>query len=70
MGVNVTARAQTADALEQAARTLKRHIRESRELLGVVRRAQVGLIGIEVETVNTQTPGGHGGTSQNTAEVV
>lgn len=59
MGVNVTARAQTVDELDQAARVLKRHIRESRDVLSAVRRAQAVVTGIEVETINQTQPGGH-----------
>lgn len=67
MAGNVTARAQTVDELDQAARTLKRHIRESREILGAVRRAQAAVTGIEVETITTQ-PGGHSDPTQNRSE--
>lgn len=49
MAVNQAARAQTAQTLDQVARALKRQIRESRELLGLVRRAEVTLLGIEVQ---------------------
>ena len=62
MSGNVTAKAQTANELDLAARVLKRHIRESREILGAVRRAQAAVIGVEVETIETHSPqGGHSG---------
>lgn len=60
MAANQAARAQTAQTLDQVARALKRQIRESRELLGLVRRAEVTLLGIEVQDVqnNAQLPEG------------
>lgn len=57
MSTNVTARAQTADALEQAANALKRSMGVSRRALQTIRQAQVTLIGIEVETTQSQQGG-------------
>jgi hypothetical protein len=70
--MDAKAKAQAVDAFEHARRTLKKHQRETREMLAVLTRAQVGLLdgedrvralGIEVQT--TQSSGGHSG-NQNT----
>lgn len=58
--------AQTIQVLESAARTIKRHIRESREILGAIKRAEVSLLGVSVETVtDTQTEEGHSDSSES-----
>jgi Flp pilus assembly protein TadG len=46
----VTARAQAVNTLDEVARALKRHHRETRDLIQAVRRAQVTALGITVET--------------------
>lgn len=64
---DATAKAQAADALEQAAQALKRNIGVSRRVLQIVRQAQVGLIGIEVETHSPNQEGIVDGSSNQEA---
>jgi hypothetical protein len=61
----VKAQAQTVEALEQSAQSLKRNIATSRKALQAVRQAQAVLLGIQV-TVHTQSPeGSHSDTSNS-----
>lgn len=61
MDSNATARAQAADSLDEAAKALKRTIATCRTTLQTVRQVQAQVIGIEVETIQTQPRGGHSG---------
>lgn len=66
--MNAKARAQADAALEEAARILKRNQNATRSALQLVRQAQAGYAGIEVETIpSTETLGGHGARSENQA---
>lgn len=52
-------------ALERQVQLEKRRQREGRELLATLRHAQAHLLGIEVETIETQPEGGHSGITQD-----
>lgn len=63
--MNAKARAQANEALEEAAQTLKRNQGAVRRALQLVRQAQAGLAGIEVETIHEDPVGGQGGYSED-----
>lgn len=65
--MNAKARAQADEALEEAARILKRNQNAVRSAVQLVRQAQANLAGVEVETISTETPGGHGARSEDQA---
>ena len=65
---NAKARAQANEALEEAAQTLKRNQGAVRRALQLVRQAQAGLVGIEVETLTQLPQGEHSGYSEDTRE--
>lgn len=49
--MNAKARAQADEALEEAARILKRNQNAVRSAVQLVRQAQANLVGVEVETI-------------------
>lgn len=62
--MNAKARAQADAALEEAARILKRNQNATRSALQLVRQAQAGYAGIEVETI-TESQGGQSARSED-----
>ena len=52
---NAAERAETLSELDGAIRTVKRHIRDLRDHLGVLHRTRAAVTGIEIETVGENT---------------
>jgi hypothetical protein len=67
MDETAKARAQAIEQTERTIGLLKRAQRANREAVQSLRQLQVNVLGVPVDTIDAQTEGGHGASSQDKA---